>query len=449
MDAHHHLLKEIRHHAIDLADEVADYTELLDTIGEARFVLIGEATHGTEEFYRIRILLTRMLISYYGFSAVAVEGDWPDCDRVNRYVRGDESLINAENALAGFTRFPAWMWRNEAVTEFLQWLRDYNSKKLLPSEKVGFYGLDLYSLNASIEAVIRYLDKVDPPAGQRARQYYGCFNHYYAKNPQEYGYAASFGLTPSCEKEVIQQLSALHRRAHDYLKSNDPTAEEDFFSAAQNAKVIMDAEHYYRTMFQGRVSSWNIRDQHMCDTLNALAAYLSHQKSETAKIVVWAHNSHIGDARATEMGERGEWNIGQLVRQQHGEQDTRLIGFSTYHGSVTAASRWDGHAERKTVRPAMAESYERLFHETGLEKFCLLLRENETLHKYLHLSRLQRAIGVLYLPETERQSHYFFSRLAEQFDAIIHIDKTTALKPLEPGGIWHQGEMFETYPSGL
>ncbi|MCE9508296.1 MAG: erythromycin esterase family protein [Alphaproteobacteria bacterium] len=448
MDVRALLVNEIIASAVPLTGGAADYSSLFKMIGDAQFVLIGEATHGTDEFYRVRAEITKELIQHHGFCGVAVEADWPDSYRVNRYVRGDANIANAHSALAEFTRFPAWMWRNEVMVEFADWLRDYNRSCATDHEKTGFYGLDVYSLRASIKAVIAYLDGVDAEAARRARAYYGCFDRYDSGNPQEYGYASAFGLTPSCEREAVQQLVALRHHAFDYMQRNGFVAGEEFFCAEQNAKVIVDAEKYYRAMFAGRASSWNLRDKHMVETLYALADHLGKQRGERAKIVVWAHNSHVGDARATEMGESGEWNIGQLVRESRG-RDAALIGFSTCRGTVTAASEWDGAAERKAVRPSMQESYEALFHETGLKKFLLQLRDNKTLIRHLSLSRLQRAIGVIYLPETERQSHYFFSRLPEQFDAIIHIDETQALKPLEPSGLWHKGEAFETYPTGL
>ncbi|MBV8939887.1 MAG: erythromycin esterase family protein [Alphaproteobacteria bacterium] len=445
--AHLHLINDIRQSAIPLTAQSGDYTPLLEMIGNTHYVLIGEATHGTEEFYRIRGDITRQLIQHRGFCAVAVEGDWPDCYRANRYVRGDPGICDAHEALAEFSRFPAWMWRNETVVSFLEWLHGYNQPQSA-SEKVGFYGLDLYSLYSSIQAVIAYLEKVDPPAATRARHYYSCFDHGGREDPQAYGYAATLGITPSCERHAIEQLLNLRQRAFDYIKRDGFMAEDEFFYAEQNAKTVLDAEKYYRAMFQGRVASWNLRDKHMAETLYALAGHLSNQRGERAKIVVWAHNSHVGDARATEMGEGGEWNIGQLVRQEH-PADTALIGFSTYDGTVTAASHWDGDAERKTVRPAMKESYEALFHEAGIKDFLLPLRGNGALAAHLSLSRLQRAIGVLYVPQSERQSHYFFSRLPQQFDAIIHIDTTNALIPLEPTATWHKGEIFETYPTGF
>ena len=444
-----HLIHTIRNHTIALSGQESDYSPLLEMIGDARFVLIGEATHGTKEFYHTRAEITKQLIRYYGFSAVAVEADWPDSYRVNRYVRGDKTVPDAQSALSAFNRFPAWMWRNEEMVSFTHWLRTYNDKRLSQQGKVGFYGLDLYSMRASIEAVIAYLDKVDPQAARRARDYYGCFDLFDSGDPQNYGYATSFGYITNCKQEAIQQLVQLRRHAHEYMKRDGYIAEEDLFCAEQNAKAVVGAEAYYRAIFESHITSWNLRDQHMVETLNALADHLSTQRQEPAKIVVWAHNSHVGDARATEMGEKGEWNLGQLVREQHGLQDTRLIGFSTYRGTVTETSEWDGEAQQKIIRPALPETYEHLFHETEIPNFLLLLRGNKALGEMLHLNRLQRAVGVLYLPESERQSHYLFARLTDQFDAIIHLDTTTALTPLEAKGLWHKGEVFETYPSAM
>ncbi|MBN8530902.1 MAG: erythromycin esterase family protein [Alphaproteobacteria bacterium] len=447
MSAHDRLVREIRDAAIVLRGAVSDYTPLLDMIGDARYVLIGEATHGTEEFYRMRAQITRQLIRYYGFSAVAVEADWPDAYGANKFVRGEGNAASATDALVGFQRFPAWMWRNEAVVEFLDWLREYNGGKSSWREKVGFYGLDLYSLHHSINAVLEYLDKADPAAATRARHYYGCFGHG-DWDPQEYGYAAALGMTPSCKHDVVRQLVEMRQRRYEFLTHDGFAAGEEYFCAEQNAKLVVNAEAYYRAMFEGRESSWNLRDRHMADTLFSLSSHLTEQRGEPAKIVVWAHNSHLGDARATEMGQKGQLNLGQLVREAHG-RDAVLIGLSTYRGTVTAASAWDGPAEHKIVRPAMNESCEALLHETGVGDFMLLLRDNDKLVRHLGLSRLQRAIGVLYLPQTERQSHYFFTKLPEQFDAVIHLDTTRALKPLEATGLWHKGEVFETYPSGM
>ena len=422
-----------------------DFDPLIELAEDARIVLIGEATHGTHEFYRQRAQLTKRLILEKGFIAVAAEADWPDAYRVNRYVRGIGHDSEAEESLRGFKRFPAWMWRNADVLDFVGWLREHNDE-LDASEKVGFYGLDLYSLHASIEAVLQYLEKTDPEAAKRARYRYACFEHF-GEDPQAYGYAASFGLSPNCEREVIEQLLEMRDRRRDLLKRDGLAVEDELFEAEQNARVVKNAEEYYRTMFLGRVSSWNLRDTHMADTLDALLAHLDPRVGK-AKVVVWAHNSHVGDARATQMGEAGELNIGQLARERH-PGEARLIGFSTYHGTVTAASDWGGPAERKRIRPALPGSYEELFHQAGTPAFLLVLRDLGEAAGALREPRLQRAIGVIYLPETERASHYFHARLPEQFDAILHIDKTRALEPLERTSEWERGELPETYPVGV
>ncbi len=422
-----------------------DFDPLIELAEDARIVLIGEATHGTHEFYRQRAQLTKRLILEKGFVAVAAEADWPDAYRVNRYVRGIGHDSEAEESLRGFKRFPAWMWRNADVLDFVGWLREHNDE-LDASEKVGFYGLDLYSLHASIEAVLQYLEKTDPEAAKRARYRYACFEHF-GEDPQAYGYAASFGLSPNCEREVIEQLLEMRDRRRDLLKRDGLAVEDELFEAEQNARVVKNAEEYYRAMFLGRVSSWNLRDTHMADTLDALLAHLDPRVGK-AKVVVWAHNSHVGDARATQMGEAGELNIGQLARERH-PGEARLIGFSTYHGTVTAASDWGGPAERKRIRPALPGSYEELFHQAGTPAFLLVLRDLGEAAGALREPRLQRAIGVIYLPETERASHYFHARLPEQFDAILHIDKTRALEPLERTSEWERGELPETYPVGV
>lgn len=423
-----------------------DYDPLLDLIGAARFCLLGEATHGTHEFYRERAEITKRLIKEKGFTAVAVEADWPDAFRVNRYVRGLSDDQTANEALGGFKRFPTWMWRNTVVLDFVEWLRDYNSSLPASATKVGFYGLDLYSLYSSIEAVLNYLTRIDPEAAKRARYRYSCFENF-ADDTQAYGYAATFNLTQSCEAEVIDQLIDLRRRAADYASRDGRVAQDEFFFAEQNARLVLNAEQYYRTMFRGRVESWNLRDGHMAETLDALVAHLNSQ-GQPAKIAVWEHNSHLGDARATYMADYGELNVGQLVREKYGAEAI-LIGFTTYAGTVTAASDWDGPAERKRVRPALKESYEALFHEKDSANFLLPLRDNQKVSTVLQGPRLERAIGVIYLPQTERQSHYFFARLSEQFDAVIHFDETHALEPLERHAGWESGEPPATFPTGV
>jgi erythromycin esterase-like protein len=421
-----------------------DYDALLDLVGDARFVLLGEATHGTHEFYQERAQITQRLIREKGFAAVAVEADWPDAYRVNRYVRGDGHDADAFESLSRFERFPAWMWRNADVADFVEWLRGHNAA--MAGHKVGFYGLDLYSLFTSIQEVLRYLDRVDPGAATEARKRYACFDHY-SQDSQHYGYAASAGISESCQRGAIEQLHQLQQRALDYMRADGAQAEDAFFYAQQNARLVKNAEEYYRTMFQGRVSSWNLRDSHMAETLDALARHLSRD-GKAARIVVWEHNSHLGDARATEVAGIGEWNVGELVRKAY-DGDTRLIGFTTYEGWVTAASDWDGPAERKRVRPALAGSYERLLHETGIPRFFLPLQADSPAREVLMQRRLERAIGVLYLPRTERQSHYFMAELPRQFDALIHLDHTTAVQPLDPTSGWHSGEPPETYPEGV
>jgi erythromycin esterase-like protein len=373
-----------------------------------------------------------------------VEADWPDAWRVNRYIRGRTDDRNAEEALSGFQRFPTWMWCNTVVRDFVEWLREYNHGRP-PSQQVGFYGMDLYSLYASTRAVLDYLDRADPEAAQRARSRYACFDHY-GEDSQAYGYAASFGMKASCEDEVIQQLREMnHRVSQQMAASGEDRA--DLFFAQQNARLVRNAEEYYRTMFHGRVSSWNLRDNHMVETLQALEKHLD-ALTGGVRMAVWAHNSHLGDASATEMGDMGEWNVGQLARDRWGEQ-AMLVGFSTHSGTVTAASEWDGVAERKRVRPGLPGSYEDLFHQTGEVRFWLPLRSDAALGELLRDKRLQRAIGVIYQPRTERMSHYFHTRLPAQFDAMIHIDHTRAVQPLVPEPVWHAGEPAETYPSGL
>ena len=423
-----------------------DYTPLLDLVGDADYVLIGEATHGTHEFYEERARITQRLILEKGFNAVAVEADWPDAYRVNRFVRDQGDDTDAVQALEGFQRFPSWMWRNTDVVNFVTWLRSCNDG-LESDDKVGFYGLDLYSLFTSMDEVLRYLEQVDPAGAAAAKARYACFDHY-QDDSERYAYAAGVGISESCESAVIAQLQALQHRALEYMQRDTANAHDAYFYAQQNARLVINAEAYYRTMFRGRVSSWNLRDQHMAETLDALIGHVGARTGARAKVVVWEHNSHIGDARATEVGKQGEWNVGQLARERYGDR-TRLIGFSTYEGTVTAASEWGGRAERKQVRPALADSYESVFHEVGIARFMLDLRNDSAAREALMERRLQRAIGVLYLPQSERQSHYFHAQLPQQFDAMIHFDRTTAVVPLEVVSRPAGGEAPETFPEGV
>jgi erythromycin esterase-like protein/predicted phosphoribosyltransferase len=436
--------------AIDAPAGVPPREALEELIGDARIVLIGESSHGTHEFYEARAAITKWLIDEKGFCAVAAEADWPDAYRVNRYVHGRGDDDSADAALSGFERFPAWMWRNSVVRDFVDWLRLRNPRLRSDGQReAGFYGLDLYSLHRSMHEVIGYLDKVDPKAAARARDRYACFDHAAADDGQAYGFSAAFGAGPSCETQAVEQLVDLQRNALAYARRDGLLAEDELFYAEQNAHTVRNAEVYYRAMFSGRVNSWNLRDTHMAQTLEALVKHLDrHSDVPTTRIVVWAHNSHVGDARATEVWAEGQLTLGQLVRQRYGEA-SRLIGFSTYAGTVTAASEWGGMAERKAVRPALNGSIEELLHETGQPSFLVSALISPEAADPLSTVRLGRAIGVIYRPDTERQSHYFHVRPADQFDAMIHIDRTRALEPLEPTSLWVTGETPETYPTGL
>ena len=422
-----------------------DYDALINLVGPRRFVLIGEASHGTHDFYRERARITRRLIDECGFTVVAVEADWPDAYRVNRYVMGLSQDADADTALSDFRRFPAWMWRNRDVLQFVAWLRARNDAHAHPQTKARFYGLDLYSLRASIEAVIGYLDRVDPAEARRARERYGCFDHVGAEG-QAYGYALAYEAAIPCENEVVAQLVELRSRAEMYLRRDGWLAEDELFFAEQNARVVRDAEEYYQQMYRADVSSWNLRDRHMAGTLDALVEHLDRRLGRT-KVVVWEHNSHVGDARATAMGARGELNVGQLARQRYGGE-CLLVGFTTYNGRVTAASDWGKPPERKHVRPALPGSHEALLHEVAVPGFWLATAD-AAVHDSLQLPRLERAIGVIYRPETERQSHYFPARLGDQFDVVVHLDRTRALEPLERTAMWDRGEPPETFPTGV
>jgi erythromycin esterase-like protein len=439
-------LNAIQESAHPLTGSKRDYEPLIDLIGDARYVLLGEASHGTHEFYKARAEITKRLITEKNFTVIAWEADWPDALRVNRYVRKTGGDADAEESLRGFQRFPTWMWRNADILDLVGWLRSYNSKLPAKAAQAGVYGLDLYSLHTSMDAVIRYLERTDPEAAKEARQRYSCFE-YFGDDPQAYGRTASQHQSLSCEDKVVQQLVELQRHANDYLSRDGRIAADELFFAEQNARVAKSAEQYYRAMYRGRPNTWNLRDTHMVDTLDNLMQHLE-QQGEWPKVILWAHNSHLGDARATQMGERGELNVGQLVRERHGRECV-LVGFTTYTGTVTAASDWGEAAERKRVRPGLDDSYEALFHEAGIPNFLLMIRRNRELVEQLKRPHLERAIGVIYRPDTERWSHYFHASLSQQFDAVIHFDETRAVEPLERTAEWEKGELPETFPSGL
>lgn len=412
----------------------ANFTALLRRIGDARVVLIGEASHGTSEFYSLRAAITRRLIEEKGFRIVAVEADWPDASRIDHYVRHREISPSEWTA---FARFPTWMWRNVEVRQFVDWLHDYN-RDLDFSDKTGFYGLDLYSLYVSARAVIDFLEIVDPDLAEVARWRYGCLTPY-EDDPAAYGYAALTGKYRSCENDVANMLSELFARRQSWAHKDG----ERFFDAAQNAALVANAERYYRVMYYGSRESWNLRDTHMFETLLRLL----DARGDDSKAVVWAHNSHIGDAAATEMWARGEHNIGHLCQEKFGSLSYR-IGFGTDHGTVAAASNWDGPMEVKSVRPAHARSYERQFHETEQPGLILPLRHNDNLEVIGELAqrRLERAIGVIYRPETEMASHYFEAELPRQFDEYIWVDESRAITPLTTGEL--RG-VPDTYPFGV
>ncbi len=412
--------------------EGAELDALLERIGDAKIVLLGEATHGTSEFYRMREHISQELIARKGFRFVAIEGDWPDVARLDHYVRHFEYPPSEWTA---FARFPTWMWRNNEVRSFVDWLHAHNAERA-PPERVAIYGLDLYSLYTSIRSVLKYLDEVDPDSARIARQRYGCLTPWQA-DPATYGHAALTGAYRTCEKEVVRMLQDILHKQSDYAAHDG----ERFMDAVQNARLVTDAERYYRIMYYGSRASWNLRDNHMFETLKTLLDF----HGSKAKAIVWAHNSHVGDAAATEMSARGEYNIGHLCREEFGNS-VYSIGFGTHTGTVAAASDWDGPMEVKAVLPSLKQSYERLCHETGRSQFMLPLRGRSEVRDRLARPRLERAIGVIYRPETELASHYFQAVLPEQFDEYIWFDESRAVTPFQTKEL--EG-LPDTYPFGL
>jgi len=424
--------------AAELLPDIDDpaFADAFDRFGDARVVLLGEASHGTSEFYRARAAITRRLIERHGFTIVAAEADWPDAATIDRIVRHKPPRMAGG---AFFDRFPTWMWKNSDMLAFIGWLRDHNAA-LPPERRAGFYGLDLYNLNGSIRAVIDYLDRVDPEAAQLARIRYGCIRPY-SEDPAVYGRLALTEGFSRCETAVVEMLTDLFARSREQGGAQD----EELFDAAANARLIANAEAYYRVIYYGSTESWNLRDRHMFSTLDLLLS----SKGEGAKAVVWAHNSHIGDARFTDMGnERHELNLGQLCREAM-DGRAQLIGFGTHTGTVAAATDWDGPMEVKRVTPSRPDSYERIAHDTGLDRFLLDMRagQNQEARAALMQPRLERFIGVIYRPETERRSHYSGAILPEQFDAYVWFDRTRAVTPLSAATGHDGGE--ETWPFGL
>ncbi|MBZ9883379.1 protein-L-isoaspartate(D-aspartate) O-methyltransferase [Mesorhizobium sp. CA10] len=411
------------------------FGDLFDRFADRRVVLLGEASHGTSEFYRARGAITRRLIEKHGFSIVAVEADWPDAAAIDRHVRHRPPRAATEPP---FQRFPTWMWRNTDVDAFVGWMRDYNGGLDDVNRQAGFYGLDIYNMSASIAAVLRYLDQVDPDAAAAARQRYGCLTPW-QKEPSTYGRAVLTAGYRKCEQAVLEQCQELLARQLDYARQDGA----DFLDATQNARLIAAAERYYRIMYYGGAESWNLRDTHMFETLE----HLLEARGSESKAVVWAHNSHIGDARFTEMGTiRQELNIGQLCRERFGDQ-VALIGFGTHSGTVAAASDWDDPMQVMRVRPSHVDSYERLCHDSGVSRFLLDMDRDAALRHRLLERRLERFIGVIYRPETELRSHYADASLPRQFDAFVWFDKTKAVTPLGPEHA--RTGVPETYPFGL
>ena len=419
--------------ALPALDDPA-FARLFSRLGDKRVVALGEATHGTSEFYRARAAITRHLIEEHGFTIVAVEADWPDAARIDDYVR---HCARAPTLRHAFQRFPTWMWRNAETDDFIRWLRQHNAARP-ESERVEFRGLDVYSLSASIEAVLEYLDTHNPDGAQDARRRYGCL-HPWQDEPERYGQAVMLGRKASCEEAVVEQLQALLEQRLDALRRDG----EAFFDAAQNARIVRAAEQYYRTMYYGSAESWNLRDRHMFDTLQRLL----ETRGPDAKAVIWAHNSHIGNAAATAMSWQGEFNIGELCRAAYG-QTCALVGFGTDRGTVAAADDWGEPMRVMSVRPARTDSYEAAFREAGVPASLTDWRQPGTsaVRQALSQTRLGRAIGVIYRPETELASHYYDTVLSDQFDAFVWFEETHAVTPLpahRPHGV------PDTYPFGV
>ncbi len=426
----------------------ADLDPLIDAIGDARCVLLGEASHGTSEFYTWRTRLSRRLILEKGFHFIAVEGDWPDCYRVNRYVKQRAGAgRSARQVLDAYERWPTWMWANQEVEELAEWLAEDNRSRVdrrasrFDRAKVGFYGLDVYSLWESMRAVVGYLDRVDPEAAHRARNAYECFAPF-EENESEYAHATLLVPAP-CEEEVVRTLADLRKRGASYYDGG----EEEYFNAEQNALVARNAEHYYRTMVRGGAASWNVRDGHMFETLERLMAL----HGESSKAIVWEHNTHVGDARYTDMAADGMFNIGQLARERIGEAATFIVGFSSHRGSVIAGDAWGSAMRSMTVPPGRPGSYEDLLHrvaeETEASDLLLLLRGARAIPE-LAEARGHRAIGVVYRPRFEQYGNYVPTVLPRRYDALLFIDRSAAVRPIHPFEP-APAEVPDTYPSGM
>lgn len=417
-----------------------DLDPLMERIGDARYVLLGEASHGTSEFYTWRTRLSQRLLREKGFRFLAVEGDWPDCYRINRYVRSRPSAgTNALDVLHAFERWPTWMWANREVEQLTEWLAAHNAARP-EAQRVGFYGLDVYSLWDSMRAVIKYLDHADPAAGMRARRAYECFAPF-AEDAQEYG-RATVVVPTSCEDAVVRALTELRQRTHVYRDDGH----EAYFDAEQNALIAKNAQLYYRTMVRGGAASWNIRDSHMAETLERLMAF----HGPDAKAVVWAHNTHVGDARSTNMADSGEHNLGQLLRVKHARDGVVVVGFASHRGSVIAGHEWGAPLQRMHMPAAEPDSYEDLLHRctsTGTPDKLLLFDEAARTPELL-ARRGHRAVGVVYRPRYEHYGNYVPTVLPQRYDALLFIDESRALAPLHVP-THPDGDAPDTYPSGM
>jgi erythromycin esterase-like protein len=414
----------------------ADLDPLLERIAGARYVLLGEASHGTSEYYAWRARVSRRLICEKGFSFIAVEGDWPDCYRVNRYVQGfHDAGTDAREVLHGFVRWPTWMWANEEVVHLAEWLRRHNAG-VAAHQKVGFFGLDVYSLWDSLYAVLGYLQKADPSALPAARRALRCFQPF-GEDVQRYARATAL-VPASCEDKVVALLKELRGKQPPYRIAG----REEFFTAEQNALVVRDAEAYYRAMVRGGPESWNIRDRHMAETLERLMRY----HGPAAKAIVWEHYTHVGDARFTDMADEGMVNVGQLVRERHAGEGVFLIGFGSHHGGVIAAKDWEAPTERMAVPPARAGSWEDVLHRAGAVDKLLLLEDVRDSDAFLAV-RGHRAIGVVYHPEYERLGNYVPTVLPRRYDAFCYLDETRPLHPLHLRPALEK--IPETYPWGV
>jgi erythromycin esterase-like protein len=413
----------VREHATPITGSPHDYDTILDMVGGHQFVLLGESTHGTHEFYRERARLTRRLIEEKGFTLLVLEADWPDAYDLNEFVNGRGASTPA-GALRTFTRFPRWMWDNQDVRELVGWVREHNQRSST-TRPVGVYGMDLYSVTESMEAVVRFLGTVDESAAKRADDRYRCLRRYHRDAIGEYAEDVARGL-PSCKAPVTAQFEELTERVTRAVSAHRP-GDDALISAWQNSRVVANGEAYYRTSSSGGVLSWNLRDQHMADTIDAVSQHLNGGASHPAKVIVWAHNSHIGDARVTERAAIRELNVGQLMRQRHDGRAV-LIGFTTYGGTVRAAAAWGSGGDVRQLKPAIPGSFSSLFHAVGLPAFSLVLRDRAVVVQTLRGPRPERFVGVIYSPATERTSHYVSADLARQYDAVIHVDQTTAVE---------------------